>query len=163
MSGCGSAFLGAAGLKKGAMVAGVTRLAYANTVTDKGDPLTLDTLGARERQIMSVVYRLGRATVRDVLNALPDSPNYSSVRTMLNKLEEKGHLEHREEGRRYVYAPTLSPGKAQRSTLREVVRNLFGGSAAKAMTALLDLDDSLTPAELQEVEEKIRALKTVDR
>src|SRR5205823_2512130 len=63
--------------------------------------------GRRERQIMDVVYRLGRATVGDVMGRLPDPPTYSAVRAMLRYLERKGHLRHTRDGVRYVYEPTV--------------------------------------------------------
>ena len=71
-------------------------------------------LGRRERQIMDVVYRLGEASVGDVLKQLPDPPSYSSVRTMIRLLESKGFLKHRREGTKYVYRPTQSRETASR-------------------------------------------------
>jgi predicted transcriptional regulator len=66
-------------------------------------------LGRRERQIVDVVYRLGRASVADVRAQLPDPPSYSAVRGMLNLLEEKGHLRHVQDGLRYIYVPVVKP------------------------------------------------------
>src|ERR671914_1804359 len=74
----------------------------------------LSDLGRRERQIMEVLFRRGQATAAQVLADLPDPPSYSSVRTMLRLLEEKGHLRHKEQGRRFVYVPVVGPGKARR-------------------------------------------------
>lgn len=110
--------------------------------TDSGPARhSLDQLGRRERQIMNVVYRLGRATVGDVLANLDDPPSYSAVRTMLRYLESKGYLRHDEEGRSFVYIPVVRPATAQRSALRELVRTFFGGSKARAVAALLDVPD----------------------
>lgn len=120
--------------------------------------MSLEELGARERQIMEGVYRLGRASVRDVLNELPDAPHYSTVRTMLNNLEKKGLLRHVEEGRRYVYLPTIPRTETQRSTLRRVVRNLFDGSTSRAMAALLDLDSNLSEGEVEDLRAHIERL-----
>lgn len=103
---------------------------------------TLDNLGRRERQIMTVVYRLGRATVGDVLENLDDAPSYSAVRTMLRYLESKGYLRHDAEGRSFVYVPVVRAATAQRSALRELVRTFFGGSKARAVAALLDVPDT---------------------
>jgi predicted transcriptional regulator len=94
--------------------------------------------GKRERQIMEVVYRLGRATVSDVLGELPDPPSYSSVRAMLRYLEDKGHLRHEEQGPRYVYLPTASAREVRGSALSHVVKTFFDGSVSTAMAALLD-------------------------
>lgn len=97
-------------------------------------------LGRRERQIMEVVYARGQATVSEVLEALPDPPSYSAVRAMLNVLEEKGHLRHKEEGRRFIYLPTVPRGRARRSALRRLVETFFGGSAGEAAASLLEME-----------------------
>lgn len=98
-------------------------------------------LGRRERQIIDVVYRLGRASVSEVRAELPDPPSYSAVRGMLNLLEEKGHLKHISEGLRYVYLPVVAPEEASRSAMAHVVRTFFAGSPADAASALLELPD----------------------
>jgi predicted transcriptional regulator len=95
-------------------------------------------LSRRERQIMDVVYRLGRATATEVLEGLPEPPGYSAVRAHLRVLEEKGHLRHEQEGTRYVYLPTVSRAKARRSALQSLVATFFDGSPEAAMAALLD-------------------------
>ena len=95
-------------------------------------------LGKRERQIMDVVYRLGRATVTEVRAGLSDPPTYSAVRGMLRFLEEKGHLRHVQDGLKYVYLPTVAPSKARRSALQRLVKTFFGGSTREAVAALLD-------------------------
>jgi BlaI family transcriptional regulator, penicillinase repressor len=96
-------------------------------------------LSRRERQIMDVIYRLGRATAADVHDALPDRPSYSTVRALLRVLEGKGHLRHVEDGPRYVYSPTVPRERARESALRQVVSTFFGGSTEAAVAALLDL------------------------
>lgn len=119
-----------------------------------------DALGGRERQIMDAVYRLGEASVGDVLANLTDPPSYSSVRTMIRSLEAKGLLEHRSAGTRYVYRPTRSPESARRSALQHLLRTFFGGSAADAAAALLDPDVAeLTDAEVARLEALIRAAR----
>jgi predicted transcriptional regulator len=95
------------------------------------------TLSRRERQIMDVVYRLGRATAAEVLQELPDPPSYSAIRALLRVLEEKGHIRHEQDGPRYVFLPTLSRDKARRSALRQLVQTFFEGSTAQAVAALL--------------------------
>jgi BlaI family transcriptional regulator, penicillinase repressor len=105
-------------------------------------------LGRRERQIMDVVYRLGRATAAEVLAGLPDPPSYSAVRGMLRLLESKGYLRHVQDGARYVYLPTTERDEARRSALAHLLRTFFDGSRENAVAALLDLDDQpLDPAE----------------
>ena len=99
-------------------------------------------LGRRERQIVEVVYRLGRASVNDVLDHLPDPPSYSSVRTMLRILESKGHLKHEQEGPRYIYRPAVRRDTASRSALHHLVRTFFAGSTSRAVAALLENRDT---------------------
>jgi predicted transcriptional regulator len=121
-------------------------------------------LGRRERQIIDVVYRLGRATVADVRAELPDPPTYSSVRGMLNLLEEKGHLRHVSEGLRYVYLPVVAAEDASRSAMAHVVRTFFAGSAADAATALFELPDrKWTADELDQLNLLIKKAKKEGR
>jgi predicted transcriptional regulator len=96
-------------------------------------------LSRRERQIMDVIYRLGRATAADVHDALPDRPSYSTIRALLRVLETKGHLRHVEDGPRYVYSPTVPRERARESALRQLVTTFFDGSTEAAVAALLDL------------------------
>jgi predicted transcriptional regulator len=101
-----------------------------------------DRLARRERQIMDVVYRLGRATAAEVLESLPDPPSYSAVRALLRVLEEKGHLRHQQDGPRYVYLPTVTRDKARRSAVHQLVQTFFEGSTAQAVAALLGAPDA---------------------
>lgn len=96
----------------------------------------------RERQIMEVIYREGRATATDVLAKLPDPPSYSAVRALLRILEQKGHVRHVEEGNRYVYLPTIPADRARRSALRTLLETFFQGSPEKAVAALIDMSRS---------------------
>jgi predicted transcriptional regulator len=105
-------------------------------------------LGRRERQIVEVLYRLGKASVAEVLANLPDPPSYSAVRGMLSLLEEKGHVRHKRDGMRYVYTPAIAPAKARQSALRQLVSTFFEGSPLAAATALLEMSDhQLSPEE----------------
>ncbi|MBN2579756.1 MAG: BlaI/MecI/CopY family transcriptional regulator [Pirellulales bacterium] len=102
-------------------------------------------LGKRERQIVEAVYRRGEASVSTVMAELPDPPSYSAVRAMLGMLVQKGVLSFRREGKRYLYRAVASKEKAQKSVLRRLLANLFGGRASDAMVALLDVaGESLT-------------------
>ena len=87
---------------------------------------------------MDVLFRLGRATANDVLEAMPEPPGYSAVRAHLRTLEDKGHVVHEAEELRYVYVPTMRPEQARRSAVSHLVDTFFGGSVAQAATALLD-------------------------
>jgi predicted transcriptional regulator len=107
------------------------------------------TLSRRERQIMDIVYRRGRATAAEVLADLPDPPSYSAVRALLRVLEDKGHLRHEEDGPRYLFVPTVGRDRASRSALKQLVRTFFDGSTEDAVAALLDMSrDRLEPDEL---------------
>lgn len=99
-------------------------------------------LGRRERQIMDVVYKLGRATVAQVQSELPDPPSYSAVRAMLGFLEDKKYLRHEQDGTRYVYIPTTGRKQARTSALQHLVKTFFGGSATDAAAALIELPES---------------------
>ena len=114
-------------------------------------------LSRREREIMTIVYRLGQATVGEVLEAMDDPPSYSAVRSTLNILENKGHLAHRHRGNQYVYLPTVDRAAARRSALEQLVMTFFDGSAADAATALLEVrGDKLTRKQLDQLTRLIR-------
>ena len=104
-------------------------------------------LGRRERQIMDVVYQMGRASVGDVRDQLPDPPSYSAVRAMLNLLEDKGHLTHEQDGLRYVYKPTAARSQLRRSALRHVVQTFFDGSPTSAVAALLEMAGEISASD----------------
>jgi BlaI family penicillinase repressor len=96
-------------------------------------------LSRRERQIMDFLFRYGRASVAEVLDGIPDPPSYSAVRALLRVLEQKGHVVHEEDGRAYIYKPTIPRETAQRSALKHLLRTFFDGSTEQAVAALLDL------------------------
>ena len=111
-------------------------------------------LTRRERQIMDILYRLGRATAGEVMHELSGDPSYSTVRTQLRVLEEKGHVHHEEQGLRYIYAPALPRHAARKSALRHLVETFFDGSAEKTVAALLGGDASkLSEDELRRIAE----------
>jgi predicted transcriptional regulator len=94
-------------------------------------------LTKRERQIMDVLYRLGRATAAEIMDGVPGAPGYSTIRTQLRVLEAKGHVKHEEKGLRYIYMPTVPRHSARKSALKHLVDTFFDGSSAKAVAALL--------------------------
>jgi len=114
-------------------------------------------LGRRERQIVEILYRLGEGSVVDVRAALPDPPSYSAVRGMLGFLEEKGHVKHREVGRKFIYAPTVPRERARRSALRSLLSTFYDGSVSAAVASLLELDKRKLSAE--ELEELARLIE----
>src|SRR5215470_8662167 len=96
----------------------------------KPDPLT-----RREREIMDILHRRGRATAHEVMDALADPPSYSAVRTFLRLLEERGHVRHEQDGPRYVYTPTVARREAQRSAITHLVDTFFDGSVGRGRDA----------------------------
>ena len=95
-------------------------------------------MSRRERQIMDIVYRRGKATAAEVLDDLPDPPTYSAVRAALRLLEDKGMLSHEMDGKRYVYLPTTPRKQARSTALRHLVRTFFNGSPEQVVNALLE-------------------------
>ncbi|HZE89944.1 MAG TPA: BlaI/MecI/CopY family transcriptional regulator [Verrucomicrobiae bacterium] len=113
----------------------------------------LNELGRRERQIMDILFRRGRATAAEVLKDLPDPPSYSAVRAMLSLLEGKGYAAHEWDGPRHVYHPTADPGSAQRSAAKHLLRTFFGNSMESAVAAMLGASDKpLTDEECRRLE-----------
>jgi predicted transcriptional regulator len=107
-------------------------------------------LSRRERQIMEIVYRLGRASVADVMEQLSGKPAYSTVRAQLGVLEAKGHLRHEEESLRYVYLPTVPHRTMRQSALRYLVKTFFDDSPEQLVEALLGRQ-KVTPAQLERI------------
>ena len=121
-------------------------------------------LTRREREIMDVLHRRGRATAREVLEEMPEPPSYSAVRALLRLLEERGHVKHVQEGQHYVYAPAAAPGSARKSALAHVVRTFFGGSIEEAVVALVEPSKTkLSPEELDRIAEAIAKAKKEGR
>lgn len=121
-------------------------------------------LSRRERQIMEVVYQLGRATVAEVQEQLPDAPSYSAVRTLMGILEEKGLLRHEQDGPKYVYLPTVAREKARKSALRSLLRTFFDDDPRQAIAAILDLPDAkLSAKELDDLRQLIERARKEGR
>lgn len=113
-------------------------------------------LSRRERQIMDVIYARGGATAAEVLENLPDPPTNTAVRTLLRILEEKGHLKHLQDGRRFVYQPTRPRLRAGRTAFQRVLQTFFEGSLEKAVAAHLgDSAANLSAEELESLAELI--------
>jgi predicted transcriptional regulator len=121
-------------------------------------------LTRREREIMDIVYRLGRATAQDVLDNLDSPPSYSAVRALLRLLEERGHVKHQSEGSRYVYLPAVSRGEARKKALAHVVSTFFGGSVEQAVLTLVETSRSkLSQQELDRLAEVVERAKREGR
>jgi len=123
-----------------------------------------ETLSRRERQIMDLLYRLGRATANEVMAELPGEPNLSTVRTQLRVLENKGHVRHEEQGLRYIYMPTVSRQAVRPSALRHMLETFFDGSAEKMLSTLLGNEGAkLTDAELERLAQLIEKARKAGR
>ena len=117
-------------------------------------------LSRRERQIMDIVYELNEASAKEIMAKLPEPPSYSAVRAMISKLENKGHLKHRESELKYVYSPTVDQNAAGKSAISRLLKTFFDGSASQAMNALIDLSgDKISKQELEELEILIEQAK----
>ena len=117
-------------------------------------------LSRRERQIMDILYRRRRATAGEVMADLPGDPSYSTVRTQLRVLEQKGHVRHEEQGLRYVYMPAVARSAARKSALKHLVETFFDGSAEKTVAALLGGEAArLSDEELDRISELIESAR----
>ncbi len=118
------------------------------------------TLSRRERQIMDILYRLGRATANEVMDALSGEPNYSTVRTQLRVLEGKGHIRHEEQGLRYIYTPIVPRHEIRQSALKHLVDTFFEGSTQKVVAALLGSEGAqITQDELESIAELVEKVR----
>ena len=96
---------------------------------------------------MDILFRRGRATAAEVMDELPGTSSYSTVRTQLRVLEEKGHVRHDHDGTRFVYTPAVPRHAARKSALRHLIDTFYDGSPEKAMAALLGGEASKLSAE----------------
>ena len=116
------------------------------------DQLKQGQLSRRERQIMDIIYRLGKASAKDVQEQLPDPPSYSAVRALLATLENKEMVKHGKESRRYIYEAVINEKKARKSAIENLLSTFFGGNPKKLVAALLsDETDQLSTAEIAEI------------
>lgn len=121
-------------------------------------------LSRRERQIMDILHRTGKATAADVMEALPDAPSYSAVRALLRILEQKGHVRHEEEGRAYIYMPIARRIDARQSALSHLLKTFFDNSAEQAVAALLAIKgEKMSGAELERMSKMIESAKKEGR
>ena len=109
-------------------------------------------LGAREREILEVLFGRGEATAAEVRESLRSPPSYSRCAGCL-RCWKKGYAKHRRDGLRYVYAANVSESSARTTTMRKLIDTFFGGSSARVVATLLDLldaaADDVTIAELR--------------
>ena len=125
--------------------------------------MTQSPLSRRERQILDVIYHLGKATASEVLERLPDAPTYTTIRGLLRVLESKGHVRHEEDGGRYVYYPTLTKQHAAKSAIRHVVSTFFDDSPSRAMAALLGGERKLSSDEIDRLAELVERARQKEK
>ncbi|MHC5058879.1 MAG: BlaI/MecI/CopY family transcriptional regulator [Planctomycetota bacterium] len=114
-------------------------------------------LGRLELQIMNVVWEKGKATVHDVKDVLGRGrkPAYSTILTMMRKLEAKGYLEHDVDDRTYVYRPTISQQAVRHGVLGDIVDRLFEGSPSLLLNSLVE-QNRISEKELKQIQKLIR-------
>ncbi len=95
-------------------------------------------ISRRERQIIEVLYRLGEASVAEVLSGMDEPPTYSTVRAMLADLVKKNQITFRQDGKRYLYRPKAGRKKVASGLLRNLINNFFQGRPSDAICAMLE-------------------------
>ncbi len=124
----------------------------------------MESMSRREREMMDIIFRAGKATASDVLDAMTEPPSYSAVRATLRVLENKGLLRHEDDGTRYVYRPTLNREKARQNALDHLLATFFEGSVAKVVAALLEKSNgALSRQDLDRIAGLIAAAKKEGR
>ncbi len=128
-------------------------------MTPQKKPAEIQQIGDLEADVMSVIWEKGQATVQDVLDDLAPrrSLAYTTVMTVMSRLAEKGILQREKVGRAFVYRPVVPQEKAAGSLLRSLVRRLYAGATGKAIAQLLESEENVDDAELERLEQLIRA------
>ncbi len=116
-------------------------------------------LSRRESEVLDCVYRLGEPTAKEVQRALDDAASYSTVRTLLRNIMEKGWLTRKEQGLRYVYLPTVKPQKAANQAIKKLISTFFNNSTASAVNSLLEMDNGNFSTEEIDQLERLLELK----
>jgi predicted transcriptional regulator len=98
---------------------------------------TLLQLSRRERQILDVLYRLGRASAAEIHTSISNPPSYTAIRTHLTLLEEKNHVKHESDGTRFIYSPVVSREEMGQQAIDGVLRTFFNDSVDLVITALI--------------------------
>ena len=119
-------------------------------------PRKSNTLTEAELRLMKILWRRGESSVNDLLAALPqgEALAYNSILTTIRILEQKGYVEHRQDGRAFVYRPCVAEQEASQSEIRHVLSRFFGNSRERLLLSLLG-DEELSPHELQRLKQAI--------
>lgn len=121
-----------------------------------------DGFSRREREIMDALYAQGKATAQQILDAIPNPPGYTAIRTLLTILEKKGHVRHTSDGTRYVYEPAVGREQMGRRATRTLLETFYGNSVEKVVAALLT-QETIAPAELDRLAELIEKARKEGR
>ena len=111
----------------------------------------IQALSRREREMMDIMFRAGKASASEVMERMAEPPSYSAVRATLRVLEQKGLLRHEDDGTRYVYRPAVNREKARRNALEHLMATFFDGSVANVVASLLERDEKLSTADLDRI------------
>ena len=119
-------------------------------------PKRSNTLTEAELRIMRILWTRGDSLVSDLVTAISeDAPlAYTSVLTTVRILEQKGYVEHRQEGRAFLYSPCVAEHEASRSEVSHLLHRFFGNSRERLLLTLLG-DGDMTPDELQRLKNAI--------
>lgn len=119
-------------------------------------PKPSNTLTEAELRIMRILWERGESLVSELVAAMPESTPlaYTSVLTTVRILEQKGYVSHRQEGRAFVYRPSVAEQEASRSEVRHVLHRFFGNSPERLLLTLLG-DEEVSPSELQRLKTAI--------
>ncbi len=115
------------------------------------------TLTEAELRLMKILWQRGESVVSDLVAAMPEGETlaYNSVLTTVRILEQKGYVDHRQDGRAFVYRPCVQEHEASRSEVRHVLNRFFGNSRERLLLSLLG-DEEISPAELQRLKDAIQ-------
>jgi predicted transcriptional regulator len=120
-------------------------------------PKRSNTLTEAELRLMKILWQRGDSAVTDLVSAMPEGETlaYNSVLTTIRILERKGYVEHRQEGRAFIYRPLIAENEAGRSEVRRVLNRFFGNSREQLLLSLLN-DEEISPEELERLKDAIR-------
>lgn len=123
-------------------------------------PKKSNTLTEAELRLMKILWRRGESAVTDLVSAMPEGEQlaYNSVLTTIRILEQKGYVEHRQEGRAFVYRPCVAEDEASRSEVKHLMSRFFGNSRERLLLSLLG-DDEISAEELQRLREAIESAR----
>jgi predicted transcriptional regulator len=119
-------------------------------------PKKSSTLTEAELRLMKILWQRGESAVGDLVSAMPEGTPlaYNSVLTTIRILEQKGYVQHRQEGRAYIYSPCVAEHEASRTEIRHMMQRFFGNSRERLLLSLLG-DDEVSPEELKRLKEAI--------